>query len=345
VQNRSVINGRAAADLAAAATELARGTAEANGAEPGVRLQGSETLIEALSSAAGVPALLEAVEADYRRRASARVTWPFLRLAGWLRPDPLRGLHLGAVEEELRRLARPALAATPAERARVDLAVHEVVAGAAEHLPTRWADAVRSAAPPPGDDLADRLDAAVRDVDLGLRTPVWWRVVFAIQMLFATAAVGGFVWLAAVGLTGWLGLPTSTPPDVGGVPLPTLLFAAGLLAGILLAAVCRLLVVSGGRRRASGGHPAARGDLGGGRTFGAGSGHRGAGRASPNARSVDRCRLRPRAAPRASPSASCWTRCWPIPVDGTPWRGSARRQRHSRARSTGGVGCTAPRSP
>jgi GTPase Era involved in 16S rRNA processing len=250
VQNRSVVNGRAAADLAAAATELARGTAEANGAEPNVRLQGSETLIDALSAAAGVPALLHAVEADYRRRASARVTWPFLRLAGWLRPDPLRALHLGAVEDDLRRLAQPGLAATPAEQARVDLAVHEVVAGAAEHLPTLWADAVRAAAPPPG-DLADRLDAAVRDVDLGLRTPVWWRVVFAIQMLLATAAVVGFVWLAAVGLTGWLELPTSAPPEVEGLPLPTLLFAGGLLAGLLLAAVCRLLVVSGGRRRRS----------------------------------------------------------------------------------------------
>jgi GTPase Era involved in 16S rRNA processing len=249
VQNRSVVNGRAAADLAAAATELARGTAEANGAEPDVRLQGSETLIDALSAAAGVPALLDAVEADYRRRASARVTWPFLRLASWLRPDPLRTLHLGAVEDDLRRLAQPALLATPAERARVDLAVHEVVAGAAEHLPTRWADAVRAAAPPPGDHLADQLDAAVRDVDLGLRTPVWWRVVFAIQMLFAAAAVVGFVWLAAVGLTGWLGLPTSTPPEVAGLPLPTLLFGAGLIAGLLVAAVCRPLVVSGGRRR------------------------------------------------------------------------------------------------
>jgi hypothetical protein len=39
-------------------------------------------------------------------------------------------------------------------------------------------------------------------------------------------------------------------PRVQGIPLPTLLLVLGLLAGVLLALICRPLVAAGARRRA-----------------------------------------------------------------------------------------------
>jgi len=246
VLNRSVVLRRAEADLVTAAADLADGIADGARREEGAPAR--QRLVEALSAAAGVPGVLDTVEADYRRHAGESLGWPFLRVVDWLRPDPLRALHLGAAEDDVRRLTHSAPEATPAQRARVDLAVHEVVAEAADRLPARWADAVRSAASP-GDDLADALDAAVSGVDLDLRPPPWWRVVSVLQLILAALAVIGFGWLAGIGLAGWLGMTTPTPPYAGGVPLPTLLLAVGLLGGLLAAGVCQVVIASGARQR------------------------------------------------------------------------------------------------
>jgi energy-coupling factor transporter ATP-binding protein EcfA2 len=210
-------------------------------------------LTEALSNAAGVPAVVDATERAYRHRAAGHLGWPVLRWLRRLRPDPIKRLHLperaaaSTADGPVPATSLPD--ATPAQRAAVGLAVRAVADRAAGVLPTPWPAAVAAAARRRLDDLPDALDRAVAGTDLGLaRTPWWWRLLGGVQWLAATAALVGLGWLLVGYAVQLLGLPALTHPKIGVVPVPTLLLLGGLLAGALLAALGRLLVRMGASR-------------------------------------------------------------------------------------------------
>jgi hypothetical protein len=68
--------------------------------------------------------------------------------------------------------------------------------------------------------------------------------------LLIISAVVGAGWLAALAGMAYLRLPEPGTPDYRGVPVPTLLLVGGVVAGVLLALVCRVLVSLTARRRA-----------------------------------------------------------------------------------------------
>ncbi len=224
VRHHEVVAQRVVADVETAADALRAGVGESE-RDP-EKLPGRDLLVDALVRAAGVPAVLEAVDADYRRRARARTGWPFSRWVARFKPDPMRRLRIGPPtskqtppDPELSALGRSSLPApTQAQRAQVELATRQVATRCSEDLPQRWADAVSDAAAPPGPDLADALDQAVTSVDLSHRTPVWWRLAGFVQVLLAVAAVVGLLWLVALGVVGWLRLPEIETPMVGPGP-------------------------------------------------------------------------------------------------------------------------------
>ncbi len=251
VRAREAVSLRAAADLDAAAERLRSGVGAAE-TDPS-DVAGRDALVTALANAAGVPAVLDAVEGDVRRQAARRLGWPFSRWVARLRPDPLKRLRIGPAtdaDEAVRRMTRSSLPApTQAQHAQVELASRQVATRSSAGLPQGWADAVRAAASPPGADLADHLDQAVGSVDLAYRRPWWWAAAGAIQVLLAAAAVVGLLWLGALGVIGWLQLPELRTPRVGQVPLPTLLLLGGVALGLLIAAAGRPVARSAGRRR------------------------------------------------------------------------------------------------
>jgi GTP-binding protein EngB required for normal cell division len=249
VQGRSAFLTRTQADLDEAARTLAQGLAA--GEPDARRLPAAETLVSAMASAAGLSVLLDTVAAEYRREAIRAVGWPVARWWTALGADPLRRLRLGGqAEGRLRELTRASLATpSPAQRERVDLAVRDVASAVAAQLPQRWGESVRASTPPDVDELAGALDAAVNEVDLGVRRPRWWTAVRVIQYLLVACAVVGFVWLVAVGVLRWLGSPQPGTPYLDSVPLPTGLFVGGLLLGALLGRVASSLVRRGARRR------------------------------------------------------------------------------------------------
>jgi GTP-binding protein EngB required for normal cell division len=249
VQGHSAFLTRTNADLDEAARKLAQGLAAD---EPDARrLPAADTLVSAMASAAGLPVLLDTVAAEYRREATKAVTWPLARWWTALGADPLRRLRLGGqAEGRLRELTRASLATpSPAQRERVDLAVQDVASAVAERLPPRWGESVREAASPDVDDLAGALDAAVNEVDLTVRRPIWWTLVRVVQYLLATCAVVGFGWLVVLGLLRWQGSVPPATPHLGSVPLPTALFAGGLVLGALLGWAASALARRGARRR------------------------------------------------------------------------------------------------
>ena len=256
---------RLAADITAVAGRLRAGVADT---EPSLGDPAEAELVDALSRAAGIPIVVNAVERDYRQEAWARTGWPFTRWARALRPDPLKRLRLGKGEKDSRdagtqllpgvsaaevrsALGRSSLPPpTPAARSAVELATRRVGERAGQGLPIPWAEAAADAATPPGPELADTLDQAIINTPLRARDPLWWTVFGYAQWLFAAATVVGLVWLLVLGVVGWLRLPEIETPRLGPLPYPFLLLAGGLLFGVLLAALARAFARVGARRRA-----------------------------------------------------------------------------------------------
>ncbi|MEU0569707.1 GTPase [Nonomuraea sp. NPDC005983] len=243
-------------------------------------------LTTALSEAAGVPLVVEAVEKGHRHRAVVATGWPVTRWLRRFRPDPLRRLHLGTVKQTGAHPERASWRVTPGEvtgarsgevagrgsgrsgtgevvgrtsvpvasavqKAQVGTAIRDVGERAAQELPAPWAASVRQAARSRTDELADALDRAVATTSLGAtRRPRWWRVVGALQWLVFAAMMAGALWLGALFGMEYLRLPEPPTPTAGELPWPTTLLLGGAVAGMLVALLARLAAWAGGRRRA-----------------------------------------------------------------------------------------------
>ncbi len=253
-QARNAAEQRLTGDGRTVARRLHDGVAES---EPRIDDADGE-LVDALSRAAGIPTVLQAVERDYRRSAVAGAGWPFTRWVRAFRPDPLKRFRLGDerageagisptdVRVALGRSSLPPPG--PAARSAVELATRQVGDAAAAPLPVRWSEAVSEAASPAETDLSDSLDQAVMSTSLRTRNPLWWRVLGALQGVLAATAIAGLGWLLVLMVLGWMQLSVDVP-TWGPLPVPLLMLAGGLLAGVLLGLVARVLARIGARRR------------------------------------------------------------------------------------------------
>ena len=237
---------RLSADLDRAVDRLSVGCTGSGGS---VSRADRDSLVDALTGAAGVDTVVRAVDQSHRLRGSASTGWPFWRWARRLRPDPLRRLHLGDRPGQGARTSLPT--ASPVQSARVSAAVRTLSERASGELPEPWPGLVRHAAGRDEQTLPDLLDQAVAGTDLGVeRRPRWWVAADAVQKTLAAVTVVGALWLLVLFGFTYLQLPQPPVPHVGRVPLPTLLLLAGVLLGLLLAAVFRRFSAVGARRRA-----------------------------------------------------------------------------------------------
>lgn len=248
VADKRMTVGRIEADVRAAAVELR----EAAGDAPTRALSSDRVaaLDDALAEAAGVPTVVAAVERSARMRAGRATGWPLVSWVSRLRPDPLKKLELdlGAAARALRGSGSAVPEATVVQRARVDTEVRALSDDASAGLARPFAEAVRRAATARLDEVGDRLDAALRGVDLDAsRIPVWAGVVRLLQWVLVLAALVGGAWTVAAGLSGTL----DDVAQLGGIALPLVLLVGGVVLGVLLALVCRGLVAGTARSRAA----------------------------------------------------------------------------------------------
>ncbi|MBK8869430.1 MAG: GTPase [Dermatophilaceae bacterium] len=247
---------RLAADVVAVATTLRSGVADS---EPAISGNADSGLVDALARAAGVPVVVSAVVEDYRREATKHGGWLFTRWVSGFRADPLSRLRLnksvvsmrGVEESDVRAVVgRSSLPPpSPAARAAVSLACRSLADRAGSGLPVRWSNAVADAAAPGTDGLSDALDQAVIRTPLRHRQPRWWRFMELLQWCFGLGVVAGVLWLTALAIVGWLQLPPLPTPTWGELPLPFLCLAGGVLGGVVIAAINRVVVRIGATRR------------------------------------------------------------------------------------------------
>lgn len=238
---------RLEADLSALAGAL--GQACPDGAVADVRSGDRREVVAALVDAAGVGTVTDAVAGSHRAQAVAATGWPATRWLRRLRPDPLRRLHLGEGAGSASRTSLPEPSAVAT--ARVATAVRSLADDVGEPLPLAWGDVVSGEARARLDGLAARLDAAVASTDLGAgRRPRWWRLVGGLQLVLATVAIVGALWLGALAGLAYLQLGDLGTPELGPVPTPTAMLVGGVVAGLLVAFLARLAASVGARRRA-----------------------------------------------------------------------------------------------
>ena len=259
---------RLVADVDRTVAALSSGCAATGNAVPD---RARRALIGALAEAASVEVVASAVGGSHRFHATAATGWPFTRWLRRLRPDPLRRLRLGGGASgggasgggasgggasggggagAPGRTSLPA--PTAVQVSRVANAVRAVADAASTDLPDPWPEVVRRAATAREADLPELLERRVALTDLGTdRRPRWWQLVSGLQWLLAANAVAGAVWLAALLGLAYLQIDDPPTPEVGVVPVPTLMLVGGLAAGFLLAFVSRMLAGVGARRRAA----------------------------------------------------------------------------------------------
>jgi GTPase Era involved in 16S rRNA processing len=212
-----------------------------------------QAMEEALADSAGVSTVVDAVERSTRRRAGQATGWPVVSWLARLKPDPLRRLHLdlGEPGKHVARRARTSIpAASPVQRAKVDTEVRALADDVAAGMTRPWAEAVRRASTSRLTEMEDRLDAEISATDLGVaRIPIWAGLVRLLQWVLILAAIVGGGWTLALAASGSLG--DDAVPEYGGIDLPILLLVGGVVVGILLALLCRLLVHVTARNRSA----------------------------------------------------------------------------------------------
>ncbi|ROO89530.1 putative GTPase [Actinocorallia herbida] len=203
----------------------------------------AEALIDALTVAAGVPAVAEAMQSAFELRAADYVGWPFARWVRRFRRDPLRMMRLSELREELRDSFTGPLGA---QQGGVDSALHGVTDGVTEDLPGPWRLSVRAAARTHAGRLPDELGSALRATVPGFnQVPRWWSLVKIWQRVLVGGTALGLVWSLLLLLYGGFDIAEAPSALIGDLSiLPWVLVLTGCMLGMgaLTAAACRNVV-------------------------------------------------------------------------------------------------------
>ena len=254
---------RLAADVSTAAAALASAAGDEGASLRPVPARDSTALAEAMTEAAGVRVIEDAVRRSRRRRGAQATGWPPVRWVHRLRRDPLERLRLGrpGVDPDLVRTSLPS--ATPVSVAAVGSAARTYAARASSGAPAAWVRSTRTVAVRAADSIGPHLDTAVARAEVGRdRTPRWWWAAGLVQWALALVAAAGALWLLAMTALRALALPVPEPPRMGQVPIPTLLLVGGLLLGAVLAGLAALVNRVGAGRSAGRARRAVAGQVG-----------------------------------------------------------------------------------
>ena len=201
-----------------------------------------------------MPFVVDAVQRATTLRARRATGWPLTAWVSRLRPDPLRRLHLdrGTRGKDVIAAARSSMpAADYVQKARVETTVRTMCDDVSKGLSQPWVRSVRHASTSRFPDLEDRLDRAVTTTELGVSgTPAWCRLVRVLQWALLLTALAGALWLGVLAGMAYLQMPVPDTSEYRGFPLPSLMLVLGVVAGVALALLSRVLIAVGARSRA-----------------------------------------------------------------------------------------------
>jgi GTPase Era involved in 16S rRNA processing len=231
----SLIRSGADLDRAAALISAELGPPAGPAVNEALSVQARDTVCRRLGEGTGAQALVDLIDATYRRRASA--------VAGWPIRHGVMTLARRSSEDGYRPWTAPVAAepaAPPVQRPEVEAAVGDAVRAASRHLPPLWARRLRRVGDDCVDGLTETLDATLAGTEVGPRLiPRWWTTVQVAHWMLLTAALLGVSGILAMVLFGKTAASLNMP-DTGAVPFPVLLTVLTLGIGAALDVACRL---------------------------------------------------------------------------------------------------------
>ena len=241
---------RLSADVRSAARALA--ATFRPGSAPVVNRRSVAALVTALGDVTGVPVAVDAVRAAWLRRGRLATGWPLSSWIARLKPDPLRRLRSSGSDEgtSIRRTSLPKGGVV--QQAMVDRRLRELADSITEQLPSGWAEPVSQAVFADRELIVDDIDAMIANVGWRREGGAWWWPVFrAAQWLLVVAALAGGLWLLSGPVCASLRLPPVPDVFVLDVPLASWLLVGGVVLGVGLGLLGRLLVAASARAMAA----------------------------------------------------------------------------------------------
>lgn len=237
-EQRSTVE-RLNADIAAAANAMRSSLGAAATTADVLSRPERNALVEGLGRAAAIDATAAAVANQHRQDARLAMGWPLTRWMTKFRSRPIA--------------ERPIARTSAVAEAEVGQAVRLAGEQAAESLPGQWTTVMRATAEAQKPQVLAALDTVThRTVAVNRTPPRWWSLVTAGQYIAIAVAAVGAAWLVALALVdGFLRIDVDVAsPQVGSVPLPSLLLLGGVGVGLVVAALSALLARVGASRRA-----------------------------------------------------------------------------------------------
>jgi GTP-binding protein EngB required for normal cell division len=200
-------------------------------------------LVDALTDAAGAPAVAEVMESAYELRAIDYVGWPIARTAARLRSDPLRKMRLTELRDELRGAFTGPIGAQQGD---VDNALQGVTDEVVNGLPEPWARSVRAASRSRAASLPEALGISLKEALPAFnQVPRWWWLVKTWQYFLVLVTVIGLIWIGLLVFYGVFGAgdaPDGLVGDSGLIPYVAVLVACTFGMGALTSSACRNVV-------------------------------------------------------------------------------------------------------
>jgi GTP-binding protein EngB required for normal cell division len=200
-------------------------------------------LIDALTAAAGAPAVAEVMESAYELRAVDYVGWPVSRTVARMRSDPLRKMRLTELRDELRGAFTGPVGAQQGD---VDNALQGVTDEVTAELPEAWARSVRDAGRVHAADLPEALGVSLKQaLPTFNQVPRWWWMIKTWQYFLVVIAVIGLIWIGLLVVYGLFDAgtaPIGLVNDGGLIPYVAILVACTFGMGSLTASACRNVV-------------------------------------------------------------------------------------------------------
>ncbi|MBC6458704.1 GTPase family protein [Actinomadura sp. HBU206391] len=233
---------RLATDLGALVDRFADFAAEPE-PSPAVDDRRATALVDALTDAAGAPAVAEVMESAYELRAVDYVGWPVARTVARLRSDPLRKMRLTELREELRGAFTGPVGAQQGD---VDNALQGVTDEVTVGLPEPWSRSVRAASRSHAASLPEALGISLKEaLPVFNQVPRWWWLVKTWQYFLVLVTVIGLIWIGLLVIYGVFGAGDSSEGllgDSGLIPYVAILIACTFGMGALTSSACRNVV-------------------------------------------------------------------------------------------------------
>jgi GTP-binding protein EngB required for normal cell division len=192
------------------------------------------------ATAAGVPAIGDALRSARELRAMDYVGWPVSWLAERLTSsDPVRKVRLGKLWDELRGVqAGP----SGAQQAEIDNALTRVADESVPLLPPPWSRTVRAAVRSRSAKIPARIGEEIGSaLPAGAVVDRWWRLIGVAQGLLLGCVLLGIVWLASLIILGLAHVGSGIPAlfsDPWLLPWAAVMVVVGLAGGWLIARSC-----------------------------------------------------------------------------------------------------------